>query len=74
VETWFGVIRRQAIRRGSFQSVRQLVRHIENYITHWNENAAPFTRTATAKDIIGKVQIIERDFRKLLDHNRNLGK
>jgi hypothetical protein len=72
VETWFGVITRQAIRRGSFRSVRQLVRHIDNYITHWNENAAPFTWTATAKDIISKVQVIERDFRKLLDHNRNL--
>jgi transposase len=72
VETWFGVITRQAIRRGSFQSVRQLIRHIENYIKHWNETAAPFTWTATAKDIIGKVQIIERDFRRLLDSNRNL--
>ena len=72
VETWFGIITRQAIRRSSFQSVRQLIRHIDNYITHWNENAAPFTWTATAEDIIGKVQIIERDFQRLLDNNRNL--
>jgi DDE superfamily endonuclease len=70
VETWFGVITRQAIRRGSFQSVRQLIRHIENYITHWNENAAPFTWTTIAEEIIGKVQIVERDFRRLLDNNR----
>jgi transposase len=72
VETWFGIITRQAIRRGSFGSVRQLIRHIQNYITHWNEDAAPFTWTATAKEIIGKVQILERDFRKMLDNNRNL--
>jgi DDE superfamily endonuclease len=59
VEIRFGIIIRQAIRRGSFQSVRQLVRHMHNYITHWNENATPFTWTATAKEIIGKVQILE---------------
>jgi transposase len=72
VEIWFGVITRQSIRRGTFQSVRQLIRHIENYVTHWNEDAAPFKWTATADEIIGKVQIIERDFQKLLDSNRNL--
>jgi transposase len=71
VETWFGIITRQAIRRGTFGSVRQLIRHIDNYITHWNENAEPFTWTATADDIIGKVRILERDYQKLLDTNRN---
>lgn len=72
VEIWFGVITRQAIRRGTFGSVRQLIRHIENYITHWNENATPFTWTATAEEIIGKVQILQQDFQKLLDVNRNI--
>jgi transposase len=71
VETWFGIITRQAIRRGTFQSVRQLIQHIQNYITHWNEDARPFEWTATAEEIIGKVQILERDFRKLLDCNQN---
>jgi transposase len=71
IETWFGIITRQAIRRGSYQSVRQLIWHIENYITHWNEGAKPFTWTATAEEIISKVQILERDFQKLLDSNRN---
>ncbi len=72
VETWFGIITRQAIRRGTFQSVRQLIRHIENYITHWNEDKHPFEWTATAEEIIGKVQILERDFRQLLDCNQNV--
>jgi transposase len=71
VETWFGIITRQAIRRGTFQSVQQLIGHIENYITHWNEDAAPFTWTATADEIITKVQILERDFQQLLDNNKN---
>jgi transposase len=72
IETWFGIITRQAIRRGTFQSVRQLIRHIDNYISHWNEQAAPFAWTATADDIIGKVQILQRDFQKLLDVNKNV--
>ena len=71
VETWFGIITRQAIRRGTFGSVRQLIAHIDNYIEHWNSDAAPFRWTATADEIIEKVTILERDFRKLLDNNRN---
>jgi transposase len=72
IEICFGIITRQSIRRGTFQSVPQLIRHIENYITHWNADAKPFTWTATAEEIIGKVQILERDFRALLDVNRNM--
>jgi transposase len=71
VEIWFGNITRQSIRRGSFKSVRQLIRHIDNYIINWNKEAKPFKWTATSDEIIGKVQIIERDFHKLLDNNRN---
>ena len=71
IEIWFGIITRQAIRRGTFQSVRQLSRHIVNYITHWNEDSEPFAWTATADEIIGKVQILQRDFQQLLDINRN---
>jgi transposase len=62
VENWFGIITRQAIRRGTFQSVRQLIQHIENYISHRNVDATPFVWTATAEEIIGKVQILQRDF------------
>lgn len=71
VEIWFGIITRQAIRRGTFGSVRQLVSRIQTYIDHWNSDAAPFHWTATADEIIAKVTILERDFRKLLDNNRN---
>jgi hypothetical protein len=35
----------------------------------WNENAKPFEWVATADEILGKVRIIERDFRKMLACN-----
>jgi hypothetical protein len=69
VEIWFGIITRQAIRRGTFGSVRLLIQVISNYIASWNEDSAPFEWTATAADIIEKVALVDRDFRKLLACN-----
>jgi hypothetical protein len=69
VEIWFGIITRQAIRRGTFGSVRLLIQVINNYIAGWNEDSAPFIWTATAGDIIEKVALIDQDFRKLLACN-----
>jgi transposase len=69
IEIWFGILTRQAIRRGTFASVPHLTRTIKQYISTWNEDAEPFKWTATANEIIGKVRIIERDFRKMLDCN-----
>jgi transposase len=69
VEIWFGIITRQAIRRGTFSSVRMLTGAISNYIASWNEEAAPFEWTATADDILEKVALVERDYRKLLACN-----
>ena len=45
VERWFALITRQAIRRGSFDSVRRLAQAILRYLAHWNENARPFRWT-----------------------------
>jgi transposase len=70
IETWFGIATRQAIRRGSFSSLAHLIRTIYNYITHWNDDAEPFTWTATADEIIEKVATLDRDFRKLVDNNQ----
>ena len=72
VETWFGIITRQAIRRGTFGSLRQLIDTINTYITTWNHDSKPFTWTATANEIIAKVRLIHQDFEKLLDNNKNL--
>ncbi len=71
VETWFGIITRQAIRRGTFGSVRQLINTINAYIANWNQDSKPFTWTATVNDIITKVRLIHHDFEKLLDNNKN---
>jgi transposase len=69
IEIWFGIITRQAIRRGAFGSVRLLINAINNYITAWNEDSVPFAWTATADEIIAKVAILDRDFKKLLACN-----
>ena len=54
VEIFFGIITRQAIRRGTFTSVKDLIAAIENFIDGWNERCQPFTWTKTAEDIIPK--------------------
>ena len=54
VEIFFGIITRQAIRRGTFTSVKDLITAIENFIDGWNERCEPFTWTKTADDLIKK--------------------
>jgi hypothetical protein len=48
---FFGIITRQAIRRGSFDSVKQLVTAIRTFIDGWNDRRHPFTWTKTADEI-----------------------
>src|SRR5271167_3834928 len=55
VERWFGLITQQAIRRGSFRSVRQLIASIERYTEQYNQHKRPFVWTATADSILQKV-------------------
>jgi transposase len=52
VEVFFGIITRQAIRRGSFDSVKQLIGAIRTYIDGWNERCHPFIWTKTADEIL----------------------
>jgi transposase len=54
VEIFFGIITRQAIRRGSFGSVRELTDAITQFIDGWNERCQPFTWTKDADTIITK--------------------
>lgn len=51
VERWFAVITGQAIRRGSFDSVRALERAINRFLAHWNSDAKPFRWTKSARQI-----------------------
>ena len=69
IETWFGIITRQSIRRGTFTSVRVLIAQIRDYITHWNTTATPFVWTATAEEILAKVRLVQANIKKLVDNN-----
>ncbi len=55
VERWFALITQQAIRRGSFSSVKDLVAKIDEFVTVHNEDSAPFMWTATADSIFEKL-------------------
>lgn len=54
VEVWFGIIDRQAIRRGVFTSVKDLNQKIRQFIDGWNERKHPFVWTKTADEILAK--------------------
>lgn len=69
IETWFGIITRQSIRRGTFTSVKVLITQIREYIAHWNATATPFTWTATAEEILAKVRLVQTSIKKLVDNN-----
>jgi putative transposase len=56
VELWFRRISQQAIRRGSFRSVKELIAKIDHFVQTHNAKARPFSWTATADSILGKVQ------------------
>jgi transposase len=54
VEVWFGIVERQAIRRGIFKSVKDLNTKIRAFIDGWNDRAHPFIWTKTADQILAK--------------------
>ncbi len=42
----------KAIRRGSFGSVKQLIKRIDHFVSHYNENCKPFVWSASADSIL----------------------
>jgi transposase len=52
VEIFFSIITRQAIRRGSFTSVSDLITAIETFTDGWNERCHPFTWTKPADQLL----------------------
>jgi transposase len=54
VEAWFSILTRKSVRRGSFETVRALIRHIERYLAEWNAHPTPFVWTKEPADIIKK--------------------
>ena len=55
IERWFGILSQREIRRGSFTSAKELVARIDAFVANHNDRAQPFSWTATADDILGKV-------------------
>jgi len=51
---WFGIIERQAIHRGAFPSVRDLMIKIRAFINGWNGRCQPFVWIKTAEEILTK--------------------
>ena len=60
VERFFRDLSENALRRGSFYNVDDLVGAITEYINQHNDNPKPFIWTATAKDILAKVKRARR--------------
>ena len=54
VEVWFGLLERQAVRRGVFKSVPDLNAKLRTYIESWNKRAHPFVWIKTAEEILKK--------------------
>lgn len=54
IELWFSILTRKPIRRGPFDTVRALVRHIQAYLDRWNAHRVSFGRSKTADEIIAK--------------------
>src|SRR6478735_9357876 len=52
VEVFFGIITRQAIRRGSFDSVKDLIAAIRAFIDGHNKRCQPFVWTKNADEIL----------------------
>ena len=56
VERWFGLISQRAIKRGSFDSVAQLVHTINAFTAQYNAATSPFIWVATAESIFDKLE------------------
>jgi transposase len=56
VEIFFSIITRQAIRRGTYTSVKDLVARIGQFIDGWNDRCQPFTWTKPADELLAKIK------------------
>jgi transposase len=56
VERWFSEITTKRIRRGSWNSVKELERAIMDYIHHWNESGRCFVWAKSSEEILRSVR------------------
>jgi transposase len=65
VERFFRDLSEQRLRRGVFRSVPELIQAVEDYLARHNEDPRPFIWTATATDILAKVQRAQKKLDKV---------
>ena len=63
VEVFFSIITRQAIRRGSFNNVKELNTAIRDFISGWNDRCRPFVWVKTAEEILPHTRKRDSDAR-----------
>ena len=68
VECFFSIITRQAIRRGSFTSVKELTATIGAFIDHWNDHPTPFAWTKDADQILASINRAKTKANVLTEH------
>jgi hypothetical protein len=59
VEIFFGIITRQAIRRGTFRSAKDLTAAIRAFIDAYNDRCQPFTWTKDADELLAKIKTVK---------------
>ena len=65
VERWFGELTNKRIRRGSFASVEDLEKAIEEFLAAWNQKPKPFVWTATVDSIVAKLSRCRQTLEKI---------
>jgi hypothetical protein len=55
VEWWFHLLTERRLRRGTFNSVEQLVDAIDLWVDHWNADPHPFIWKYPAEEILARV-------------------
>ena len=53
---FFGILTRQAIRRGSFASVAELVAAIRRFVDAWNARCQPFAWSKGPEQVVAKAR------------------
>jgi hypothetical protein len=56
MEIFFGIITREAIRRGTFSSVKDLTAAIGTFIDAYNDRCQPFTWTKDGDELRAKIR------------------
>ena len=68
MEWFFSVITRQAIRRGSFTSVREPTAAIGAFIDHWPDHPVPFSWTKDPDEILASSKRAKTKTTALTNH------